>query len=296
MRPSKMLLLLSAVLLILVSCASNIATTDSPAADSTTSIEDLPPFEEYLNLADSEKFRIQMEIEDIPIASCNPYYEDLLQDFLREGPVGLRSVAIEQDNLSVIQGKNRKSLLNLILRIDLVMDTTKDINSFDIAKEIPSQVEEYLRGDTFYALKTKQRIISIYNLDGYLVWTRDSNTVIIDESIFREQPESEYAAQSVAYHYSEENPEFVLDKFGALSETKELYVEYYVEDSYFGRGEDEVNQRTDDLSQFASDIKDQLLPADPVSDYITENGLKILTIVFRNGILHDSYVVFIYEL
>lgn len=291
MRLMKMLLLLSAVLLIPVSCASNTAT-----ADSITSIEDLPPFEEYLNLADSEKFRIQMEIEDIPIASCNPYYEDLLQDFLREGPADLRGVTVEQDNLSVIRGKNRKSLLNLILRIDLEMDTTQDINSFDVAEEIPSQIREYLHGDTFYALKMKQCTVSIYNLDGYLVWTQESNTSILDESIFREQPESEYAAQSVAYHYSEENPEFVLDKFGALSETKELYVEYYVEDSYFGRGEDEINRRIDNLESFADGIKDQLLPADPVNDYITENGLKILTIVFRNGILPDFSLAFHYEL
>jgi len=260
-------------------------------------MEDVPPFEEFSSLPISERFRIKKGIEDIPITSCSTYYEGLIQDFLQEQELlSLRCVTVEQDNLSLIPGKNNKSLLNLILHIDLEMDTTNNVNSYDIAKEVSLQIREHLSGDTFYALKMKQWIISTYDLNGYLVSTSEGRASVSNEFIFREQSEVEYAAQSIAYHYSEENPEFILEKFGAVPETKELYVEYYIMDSYFGSGEDENRRCIDNLESIGNNIKDYLLKEDPVDCYITENGLKILTISFRNGIFEDFYLVFNFKL
>lgn len=100
-----------------------------------------------------------------------------------------------------------------------------------------------------------------------------------NESIFCKQPEAEYTAQSVTCRFSEENPEFVLDKFGALSETKE----FYVKDSYFGRGAEENKRSIDRLENLSGAIKVFLLAEEFVSLYAEEYGLKILTISFQSG-------------
>lgn len=297
MRLTRIVLLLSVASLVLTSCASNGNLTNSPAADSMVSIENIPPFEKFSSMPIDERFRIKMQLEEIPITSCSTHYEKLIQDFLQEEELfDLYNIAIEQDNLSVIPGKNNKSLLNLILRIDLKVDRIKILENWDIVADVASQIGVYLHDDTFYALKVKQCIISTYDLNGYLIRTSEHRASVLDESIFREQSESEYAAQSIAYEYSQENSEFILEKFGALSETRELYVEYYVKDSYFGFGEDENRKHIDNLESVAGGIKDYLLKESAVNGYIAENNLKILTISFRNGILEDFYLVFNYKL
>ena len=296
--------LLCVVVLLFTSCASNSNVTNSPKTDfiSITAIEDVPAFDEFSNLPIDEKHRIKMGIEDIPItASCNTYYNDLIQDFLQdtdeENVFTVPGVTVEQDNLSLVSGKNNKSLYNLILNIKLEMDTVKVYDTYDqLAKDTIAQIVEYLAGDTFYALKVKRCTILIYDLTGNLVRTAERNSSITDESIFREQSETEYAAQSIAYDYAVKNSEFVLEKFGALPDTKELYVEYYVKDSYFGNKEDEINKGIENLENIADSIQDYLLQTNQVDTYVKENSSKILTISFRNGVMEDSYKVFNFKL
>lgn len=299
MRLNKLLLTLSAAVLLLTACAPSTNNVEGSSAEkhTITAIEDVPPFEEFSGLPISEMTRIKMEIENIPIDSCDSHYTELIETFLQDEELfNFFHIAIERDDLSLVRGKNHKSLLNLVLHIDLEMDTTKEIDNSSIARDVASQLMEQLQSDTFYALKVKRCVVSTYDLNGYRIRTSERRGSISNEEIFREQPEAEYAAQSVAYRYSEENPEFELDKFGALPETKELYVEYYVEDSYFGRGEEEIQQNIERLETICETIREYLLREAPTGRYIEENDLKILTISFRNGIFEDDYLTSNFDL
>ncbi len=299
MRLNKLLLTLSAAVLLLTACAPSTNNVEGSSAEkhTITAIEDVPPFEEFSGLPISEMTRIKMEIENIPIDSCDSHYTELIETFLQDEELfNFLHIAIERDDLSLVRGKNHKSLLNLVLHIDLEMDTTKELDNSSIARDVASQLMEQLQSDTFYALKVKRCVVSTYDLNGYRIRTSERRGSISNEEIFREQPEAEYAAQSVAYRYSEENPEFELDKFGALPETKELYVEYYVEDSYFGRGEEEIQQNIERLETICETIREYLLREAPTGRYIEENDLKILTVSFRNGIFEDDYLTFNFDL
>ncbi len=301
MRLNKLLLTLSAAVLLLTACAAPSRTNNaegSPAEKHTiTAIEDVPPFEEFSTLPISEVNRIKMELENIPIDSCASHYTELIETFLQDEELfDFLHITIERDDLSLVQGKNHKSLFNLVFHIDLEMDTTKEIDNSTIARDTAYQLMEHLLSDTFYALKVKRCVVSTYDLNGYRIRTSERRGTISNEEIFREQPETEYAAQSVAYRFSEENPAFELDKFGALPDTKELYVEYYVEDSYFGLGEEENQQNTERLETISETIQEYLLREAPTGRYIEENGLKILTISFRNGIFDNDYLTFNIEL
>ncbi len=81
-----------------------------------------------------------------------------------------------------------------------------------------------------------------------------------------------------------------MKKFGAIQETKELYVEYFITDSYFGSSEETIKAGIDGLSSIRDEIKEYLLSKDAMVQYIKENGLEILTISFYNGVLEDSYL------
>ncbi len=301
MRLNKLLAALSAAVLLLTACAAPSPANNaegSPAEKLTiTAIEDVPPFEEFSTLPISEVNRIKMELENIPIDSCASHYTELIETFLQDEELfDFLHITIERDDLSLVQGKNHKSLFNLVFHIDLEMDTTKEIDNSTIARDTAYQLMEHLLSDTFYALKVKRCVVSTYDLNGYRIRTSERRGTISNEEIFREQPETEYAAQSVAYRFSEENPAFELDKFGALPDTKELYVEYYVEDSYFGLGEEENQQNTERLETISETIQEYLLREAPTGRYIEENGLKILTISFRNGIFDNDYLTFNIEL
>lgn len=301
MRLNKLLAALSAAVLLLTACAAPSPANNaegSPAEKLTiTAIEDVPPFEEFSTLPISEVNRIKMELENIPIDSCASHYTELIETFLQDEELfDFLHIAIERDDLSLVRGKNHKSLFNLVFHIDLEMDTTKEIDNSTIARDTAYQLMEHLLSDTFYALKVKRCVVSTYDLNGYRIRTSERRGTISNEEIFREQPETEYAAQSVAYRFSEENPAFELDKFGALPDTKELYVEYYVEDSYFGLGEEENQQNTERLETISETIQEYLLREAPTGRYIEENGLKILTISFRNGIFDNDYLTFNIEL
>ena len=301
MRLNKLLAALSAAVLLLTACAApspaNNAEGSPAEKHTTTAIEDVPPFEEFSTLPISEVNRIKMELENIPINSCASHYTELIETFLQDEELfDFLHITIERDDLSLVQGKNHKSLFNLVFHIDLEMDTTKEIDNSTIARDTAYQLMEHLLSDTFYALKVKRCVVSTYDLNGYRIRTSERRGTISNEEIFREQPETEYAAQSVAYRFSEENPAFELDKFGALPDTKELYVEYYVEDSYFGLGEEENQQNTERLETISETIQEYLLREAPTGRYIEENGLKILTISFRNGIFDNDYLTFNIEL
>ncbi len=86
-------------------------------------------------------------------------------------------------------------------------------------------------------------------------------------------------------------------KFGAIQETKELYVEYLINDSFFvgGKfqsGKDAADSSKDIFAAISEEIREYLLCEDAVAQYAEENNLEILTISFYNGIFEEPYPTF----
>ena len=298
MRTKKTIATLLSLMLLLTSCAQELR-SNSNEKSPMNSIEDIPPFEEFTKYPVERIKEIRNSIESIPVTSCNTYYTELIKDFLNqceEKRFDFLNMEIEQDSLSLIQGENLKPRLNLIFKIDLKMNDPRTFDDVEAADNISSQIMEYLGNDTFYAVKAAQIFISTYDLDGYLINTAHTWRTSTHELRALEQLEPEFSAQTLAFDFQKKKSEFLLQKFGAIQETKELYVEYFIADSYFGSSEETIKARIDGLSSIRDEIKEYLLSKDAMAQYIKENGLEILTISFYSGILEDSYLTFNYPI
>ncbi len=273
--------------LLLTSCTK--AAVPSAKGDVLSSIEEVPSFEAYTQLPPGEKLRMRLGLEGIPVDSCDAYFTEMIQEFLQDEELtSFRGISIEQDHLTLIPGKNNKSLINLVFHIDLEMDTTKVIDNCEIADDVSDRLIEHLNRDTFYWLKAEHCTISTYDLNGYKIRTSQRGTSTVNEILFVEQPEAEYAAQSAAYSFTEKNPEFSLNQFGAVPEANELFARFYVKDDYFGWGEKENKQAMDGLEAVSSDIAEYLLEDRAVKGYMEESGLDILTLSFQSGFFDEG--------
>ena len=298
MRTKKTIATLLSLMLLLTSCAPG-AKSNSNEELPMKSIEDVPPYEEYKKYPIEKIKETRNRMESIPIEGLDTYYTHLIKEFLdadKEKRFELLRVEIEKDRLSLITGENLKPHLNLIFRVDLKKKTQRDIDDVEIAEKFFQQLREYLNTDTFFATKAAQISVSTYDLNGYLIKTLQCSWFDAHELKALEQPETEYAAQTVAFDFKKQKSEFLLKKFGAIQETKELYVEYFIADSYFGSSEETIKAGIDGLSSIRDEIKEYLLSKDAMVQYIKENGLEILTISFYNGILEDSYLTFNYPI
>ena len=101
--------------------------------------------------------------------------------------------------------------------------------------------------------------------------------------MFVEQPEKEYAAQTWAYGYSEKQPDLQLNKFGALPETGELYVEYYVKDS-------DYEKSVAGLESIGEELGEYLLSGEEIREFMEAEDLKTLTLSLYSGNLNDEYM------
>ena len=291
MRLKKTVLMLLAAVLLLAACAQQGGGGSQAGAYSFSTIEEVPAVEELSELPHEDIERFRRGLENISPSSCEDYYAGMIAEFLKdEQLIGFSEITLEQDDLTLSPGKNNKSLSDLIFRIDLQMDTTKVIDNCDIAQDVSSQLMEYLsQDDVYYRFKAERCIVTTYDVNGYMIQTAERGYRNVKETVFKEQSQTEYDAQSVAYSFGEKNPEFVLDRFGAVPDTNELYMEFYVQDSYFGWGQQENQQQVDGLETIYGDIREYVLSEAAVGLYIEENNLTTMTVVFRNGILDNTY-------
>lgn len=199
-------------------------------------MQDLPAAEEMRSWEISEINKLRSQIEQIPLESCETYFTDEIKGFLKDYEnVELDTITIEQDNLSVIEGKNNQSLSNLIFHVNIIVDTTNHVDSYDWADEISDRLLRFFDQYSYYNLKVKQTDINTLALNKCRIHSVQAYSSPSNETVFVEQPEDEYAVQTAAFSFYESNPEFILRKFGVISDSehKELYVEYYVHDDYF---------------------------------------------------------------
>jgi len=247
----------------------------------------LPTPEEMREWDTSELYSLKAQIEEIPLDSCEEYFADEIKKFLKGYEnVELGAVTIEKDFLSVAWGKNYKSLFNLIFNIDVVVDTDKQENAYILANELPEELAEYLNQYSYFNLKVKE--VDIHVLDRNQGKLRELGTSysIMDEKLFAEQPEDEYAVQTLAFQYSDIEPDFSLRKFGVIPETRELYVEYYIQDDCFrpGRAEETIAG----LEKAGGDIREYLLSQEISKEFAAASQAKQLTVCFSNGCMEDD--------
>ena len=269
----KRVIALLGLTLLLTACAPNV---ESSKPVPIKSIEEIPPQEEFVKYPLCKMQEVRDAIEGIPVEDCETHYVELLEAFLEEEEYELFAFEIEEDNLSLILGQNLKPRLNLTFRIDLRKSVQRDIDDVENAKELAFRIMDEMGRDTFFTLKAAEVVVSTYDMNGYII---DTSHMSRGSAEFRalEQPEVEYSAQTVAFNFKNKQSAFFLKKFGAIQETKELYVEYYVDDRYLGRG-DVIRSNIDNLTNINDEITEYLLSEDAIAQYAQENGLEVLTI------------------
>lgn len=275
--------------LLLVSC--------TPKSNSNTnmSIQDVPTAKELREWESTKINKLRFQIEQIPLDSCEEYFANEVKTFLNTyETVELENLTIKQDNLSVIKGKNRKSLSNLEFEVSIIIDMTGNVGNNKFAKEISNQLLHFLQQYSYYNLKTCRTVINSYDLYHTKFYDLECAYSSSYETIFAEQPKDEFAVQTLASNFSERNPNIILQKFGVIPENNELYVEYYVSDDYFDFSN--IESSIAELDQIVIDLKEYLMAENVTKKYILSNGVNLLTISFWSGNFDDTYLTFHFEL
>lgn len=285
----------SCILLFGVSCAhgdeSNPAETADADLSAYMSIQDLPDMEKLKSWEPGKVNKLKIQISQFPLESCEAYFQAEIRTFLKEDEnADADTVVIEQDSLSVIPGKNQKSLSNQTFHVDLVYDIAGDVKNYDRAKELANQVLEFLMQYSYYNLKERETDVRVVSPDGAVIHSLQSYSSGSDETAFVVQPEDEYAVQTLAFQFEKSNPEYQLQKFGVIlgeTEENELYVEYYVSDEYFDLKHMETSIA--DLEKTGGKIRDYLMSKERTKEFISSENIKCLTISFNSGNMDDSY-------
>ena len=285
---------------LLLLCAVLAACTPKNSNDSQKyadlSVDQIPSIEEYSQFSLGEQMDLRAAMERLPVDACEPMVEQHLADCLKEGQLAqLTNLSLTKDTLSLIEGKNLKPLENLSVDIDAVLLDEDTRTPVETGAEVIESIENALRNCTYTAPLMIKLHINVYYQYG-IANTSDSNFSYVNVEIYKEQNENEYAAQTIAYDFGKQNrilqkKDFVLQKFGAIPETQELYVEYYAMDEYL-LDETVKADRTAALEDKCQELQKELLADESATQYIQENNLKTLTISFQNSFFEDGYLTF----
>lgn len=100
------------------------------------------------------------------------------------------------------------------------------------ADRLAEEITDFLKQYSYVGLKSKDVWVKIYNRNEEVLSDMQSSVSILNETMFVEIPEDEYEIQTRAFKYAGNGRKFQLNKFGPLSGTGELYVEYAVDDMH----------------------------------------------------------------
>lgn len=279
------------LVLLLVSCAPK----EEAAVVKTLSIEDVPKSEETRKLERKEIYALKRQLEQIPVASSEEYFTGELEEFLKGYEnMELESLEVVQDTLSLIPGKNKKSLYNLSFRVRLVTDRIRDEEGMEEADRLAEEVISFLKQYSYVGLKSKDVWVKVYNQNEEVLSDMQSSVSILNETMFVEIPKDEYEVQTRAFKYSGNGRKFQLKKFAPLSETGELYVEYAVNDGYFDF--DDLDGSIAGLEAVGEEIREYLLSSEKTEKYMESHHLNVLTISFYSGNFDDDYVTFNFDI
>lgn len=256
-------------------------------------MEDIPSWEDYQELPLEQAMLLKVAMEKLPLEECEKNVEQYLTTCLEEEQKArLLHVSLTKDGLSLVEGQNQKPLENLsiVVEAELLPTDDPDFNAVDKGGEVMRDIEQYLESITYTAPLTVNLQVTVYYEYG-VANTFDSHTSYENDSYFKEQSESEYAAQTVAYNFSQKNSDFILQKFGAIPETGELYIEYYIMDDFLLAEKSDAD-RKQLLTEIHEELREQILGDKATESFLAENDLTSLTISFQSGILDDGFLTF----
>lgn len=265
-------------------------------------VDKIPTPEEFRALPVDEQNALQLAMEQIPASDYVEHFEQAVKDYcasdaVPEGvdTVELAGVTVERDTLSLVPGQNKKSLSDLVIHIELTMEAVDPLEYSSVASDNHAALIHYLQDHVFAFYMSQDFSLKTTSEHGYLEELPGHKSTE-HEIVFREQPASEYALQTLAFDFAEKHDDFTLEKFGALPETKELYMEFYVEDDYLLSGEGSNQERLDantaKLADVCEEIAEAVMTGDEAKLYMEENGLTSYTIAFKNGNWEDGYQLF----
>lgn len=284
--------ILVVLLFVMVSCSTERGNNSEKTE--ITSIQDIPTSEEISQMSREEIYDIKLMIEGLSIEESENYFKKETENFLMGYEnVNLKDLSIIKDNLSIIRGKNNKSLFNLIFKIDITVDNSNMVGSAEYAADILKQLSEFYWEYSYFNLKAKKLYITAYDLNGNKINEREVDMITEQESVFVNQPQDEMYVQTIAYNVSAGMGNFMLQKFGVIAETKELYIEYYLEDNYFTDNYD-MEAAKKDLENIAVKLNGNILSDEKAVDFVTSNNVEVITISFNSSNFENSYITFNY--
>lgn len=285
---------------LLLLCAVLAACTPKNSNDSqkyaNLSVDQIPSFEEYSQFSLGEQMDLKAAMERLPVDACEQMVEQYLSDCLKEEKLAeLTDLSLTKDTLSLVEGKNLKPLENLSVDIDAELLSSDVPDPVETGAEVIESIENALRNCTYTAPLTSNLSIDVHYQYG-IANTFRGHTSFANVEVYKEQDENEYAAQTIAYDFGKQNrilqkKDLVLQKFGAIPETQELYVEYYAMDEYL-LDETVKADRTAALEDKCQELQKELLADESAAQYIQENNLKTLTVSFQNSFFEDGYLTF----
>ena len=285
------LLLLCAVL---AACAPKNSNDSQKYAD--LSVDQIPSIEEYGQFSFGEQMDLKAAMERLPVDACEQMVEQYLSDCLKEEKLAeLTNLSLTKDTLSLVEGKNLKPLENLYVDIDAELLSSDVPDPVETGAKVIESIRNSMENCTYTTSLMVSLHINVYYQYG-IANTFHGRTSYANVEVYKEQDENEYAAQTIAYDFGKQNrilqkKDLVLQKFGAIPETQELYVEYYAMDEYL-LDEAVKPNRTAALEDKCQELQKELLADESAAQYIQENNLKTLTVSFQNSFFEDGYLTF----
>ena len=269
----------------------------------------IPDREAVLAMSASESAWLRLAMDRISEEEYAAHFADQIAAYAASNavPAGIDSIELtsltaEKDTLSLVAGKNQKSLTNLTLRVEMQMKPVDAMEFFEAAEENNLALSDYLYEHTYADSKVASFEVRTVSEDGFSV-PYSSERINRRETVFRQQPEDEQALQTAAFNYAQKKRDFTLTKFGARPESGDLYIEYDVRDDYLYDWDDSLENReasireqTEKLADRSDEIMQAVLSREESGAYLQENGLTSVTVAFRNDTWEEEYRIFCREL
>lgn len=291
-----LILVASVIILNFSACTPNNNSNSQIFSDLTA--DTIPPLPEAKALPTDLAAELRLAMEKLPLDECEDMLSEQISTFCEsDGVAEFVEVNLSKDTLSLVERKNKKPVENLQveIKVEILPSNDPDFEAVNISREFFSRLNAFLRTIPYTAFLSKEVSI-LASYDGIDPLNSFKNSIsYVSPIAFIEQPEEELAVQTVAYNFSKQNRDFSLLKFGAIPETGELYIEYYVTDDFL-LDKKVKSDRQAALQQIYQEVKEKILDEEATEQYLRENNLTSLTVSFQNSFLEDGYMTFHEEL
>lgn len=290
-------LLLTTLLIFSLSSCGTKEPTKSQRFDTLTA-ETIPTLEETRTFSLADRAALRVAMEQLPLESCEKVLSKQVAEFCNShGAAELVELHLGKDLLSMSDEGNRKPIENLLveIKVNMLHSDDPEFQAVTASKEFFNCLNDYLRSLPYTCFLTKEITLRA-SYDGIdPVNTFQGSVSYVDPIAFLEQSENELSVQTIAYNFAKKNKGFQLEKFGAIPETQELYIEYYLPDDYVLS--DAVQKNPEQvIEELYQEVLNCLLTEAATEEYIQKNNLTSITISFVNGCLDLGSLSFHHKL